>query len=93
MLDVGDVSVVMTGGTLQRETASLVGIHALDLVRQLNIRRGFFGAHGISLVLPLRVQDLDAASSPEWNDFEYYREMLAFSELSMWDEFLVAFIP
>jgi DeoR/GlpR family transcriptional regulator of sugar metabolism len=49
MLDVDGVSVVMTGGTLQRETASLVNIHALELVRQFNIRHGFFGAHGISL--------------------------------------------
>jgi len=42
--------------------------------------------------LPMRAQDLDEASSPEWNDFEYYREMLVFSRLTHWDEFLDAFV-
>jgi hypothetical protein len=53
----------------------------------------YHGAHGISIFLPMRVQDLDAASSPEWNDFDYYRNYLVFSELTQWDEFLEAFIP
>jgi hypothetical protein len=53
----------------------------------------YHGAHGISIFLPTRVQDLDAASSPEWNDFDYYRNYLVFSELTQWDEFLEAFIP
>jgi hypothetical protein len=52
----------------------------------------YHGAHGISIFLPMRVQDLDAASSPEWNDFEYYRDYLVFSRLTHWDEFLDAFV-
>lgn len=48
LMDAPDVKVVMTGGTLDRETASLVGTDGLDAIRSLNIRRGFFGAHGIS---------------------------------------------
>jgi hypothetical protein len=52
----------------------------------------YHGAHGISIFLPMRVQDLDAASSPG-NDFDYYRNYLAFSVLTHWDEFLEAFIP
>lgn len=52
----------------------------------------YHGAHGISIFLPMRAQDLDEASSPEWNDFEYYREMLVFSRLTHWDEFIEAFI-
>ncbi len=52
----------------------------------------YHGAHGISIFLPMRAQDLDEASSPEWNDFEYYREMLVFSRLTHWDEFIDAFI-
>jgi DeoR/GlpR family transcriptional regulator of sugar metabolism len=48
LMDAPDVTVVMTGGTLDRATASLVGAHGLDAVRPLHIRRGFFGAHGIT---------------------------------------------
>jgi DeoR/GlpR family transcriptional regulator of sugar metabolism len=39
----------MTGGTMRRETASLVGSDGLVLLRQYNIRLGFFGAHGITV--------------------------------------------
>ncbi len=49
LMDARDVTVIMTGGTLDRETASLVGVQGLDAIRLLNIQRGFFGAHGISL--------------------------------------------
>jgi hypothetical protein len=52
----------------------------------------YHDAHGISIFLPMQARDLDVASSPEWNDFEYYREMLVFSRLTHWDEFLDAFI-
>jgi DeoR/GlpR family transcriptional regulator of sugar metabolism len=47
LLDVPNATVVMPGGTLQRETVSLVGIDGLDFLRKFNIRKGFFGAHGI----------------------------------------------
>ena len=48
LLDAPGVNVVLLGGTLRRETASLVG-GGLDVLRQFNIQRGFFGAHGLSL--------------------------------------------
>lgn len=47
--DTTGVRLVMPGGTLQRETASLIGTDGLNLLRQYNIQKGFFGAHGISL--------------------------------------------
>ena len=43
------VRVVLTGGTLRRETDSLLGTEGLDLLRRFNLRTGIFGAHGISL--------------------------------------------
>jgi hypothetical protein len=52
----------------------------------------YHGAHGISIFLPMREQDLDYASTPEGSDFQYYREKLVFSRLTHWDEFLDAFI-
>jgi DeoR family transcriptional regulator of aga operon len=49
MLDALDVTVVMAGGRLRRDTASLVGTDGLEMLRKFNIQKGFFGAHGISL--------------------------------------------
>jgi len=49
LLEAPGISVVMPGGTLQRDTMSLVGIDGLALLQQFNIQKGFFGAHGLSL--------------------------------------------
>lgn len=43
------LTVVMPGGTLQNDTASLIGIDGLELLRKYNIQRGFFGAHGLAM--------------------------------------------
>jgi DeoR/GlpR family transcriptional regulator of sugar metabolism len=48
MLDAPGVSLVMTGGTLQRETVSLMGTDGLAVLSKYNIKTGFFGAHGLS---------------------------------------------
>ena len=49
LIDAPGVMVVLVGGALRRETASLVGGDAPEGLRRFNIRKGFFGAHGISL--------------------------------------------
>jgi DeoR family transcriptional regulator of aga operon len=49
MLDAPDVTVVMPGGTLRREMASLIGGNGLEAFRRFNIQMGFFGATGLSL--------------------------------------------
>ena len=54
-------------------------------------RQNLADAHGISIFLPATVEDLDDPST-DWNEFKYYREQLAFSRLTHWDEFLNAFI-
>ena len=48
MLDTTGVQVVLSGGRLQQETASLIGTTGLTWLEQYNIQLGFFGAHGIS---------------------------------------------
>jgi DeoR/GlpR family transcriptional regulator of sugar metabolism len=48
LLDVPGMMVVMPGGTVQRETVSLVGTDGLEFLHKFNIQKGFFGAHGIS---------------------------------------------
>ncbi len=49
MQDAAGIRVVIPGGTLQRETVSLIGLDGLEMLRKFNIQKGFFGAHGISL--------------------------------------------
>jgi DeoR family transcriptional regulator of aga operon len=49
MLDASGVTVVMPGGTLRRDTASLIGVENLEGIRKFNVQKGFFGAHGISI--------------------------------------------
>jgi DeoR/GlpR family transcriptional regulator of sugar metabolism len=48
LLDAGGVEVFVIGGRLRRDTASLVGTAGLDILRHVNLRRGFFGSHGIT---------------------------------------------
>jgi DeoR family transcriptional regulator of aga operon/DeoR family fructose operon transcriptional repressor len=49
LLDASGVEVFVIGGRLRRDTASLVGTAGLDILRHVNLRRGFFGSHGISV--------------------------------------------
>jgi DeoR/GlpR family transcriptional regulator of sugar metabolism len=48
-LDAPGVTVVMPGGVLRRDTASLVGADGLEMLRRFNVQTGFFGAHGITV--------------------------------------------
>lgn len=49
LLDAPGVTVVMAGGRLRRDTASLIGTDGLNILHQYNIQKGFFGAHGLTL--------------------------------------------
>lgn len=61
MLDASGVSVVMTGGSLQRDTASLMGTDGLAILHRYNIKTGFFGAHGLSF--PEGLTDVSAGEA------------------------------
>ena len=61
MLDATGVTVVMTGGTLQRETVSLMGLDGLAILRKYNLKTGFFGAHGLSF--PEGLTDVSAGEA------------------------------
>lgn len=49
LLDANGVHVVVVGGVLRRDTASLVGTAGLEMLAPYNIKKGFFGAHGLNL--------------------------------------------
>lgn len=53
MLGVSGVTVVMPGGTLHHDTASLIGEEGLAFLETFHIQKGFFGAHGLSLTAGL----------------------------------------
>lgn len=61
MLDAPGVTVVMTGGTLQRETVSLMGTDGQAILRKYNLKTGFFGAHGLSF--PEGLTDVSAGEA------------------------------
>lgn len=60
-LDAPGVSVVMPGGNLHPETASLIGTAGFEPLRRFNIQQGFFGAHGINL--PEGLTDVSAGEA------------------------------
>ena len=49
LLDAPGVAVVMPGGTVRRDMASLIGSNGLEMFKKFNIQKGFFGAHGLTL--------------------------------------------
>lgn len=60
LLGVPNLAVVMPGGTLHHDTASLIDPGGLALLRRYNIAKGFFGAHGLTLA-----DGLTDVSAPE----------------------------
>jgi DeoR/GlpR family transcriptional regulator of sugar metabolism len=69
MIDAPGVTVVMPGGTLRRDTASLVGTDGIEMLHKFNIQKGFFGAHGINF--PEGLTDVSA------NEAEVKRPLVA----------------
>ncbi|HSV86902.1 MAG TPA: DeoR/GlpR family DNA-binding transcription regulator [Levilinea sp.] len=61
LVDMPGITVVMSGGTLQRDTLSLVGVEGLELLHKYNIQKAFLGAHGISD--PEGLTDVSAAEA------------------------------
>jgi DeoR family transcriptional regulator of aga operon/DeoR family fructose operon transcriptional repressor len=61
LVDMPGITVVMSGGTLQRDTMSLVGVDGLELLRRYNIQKAFLGAHGLSD--PEGLTDVSAAEA------------------------------
>jgi len=55
-------------------------------------QKSYKDTYGIGIFWPQEVADLDEPSSPQWNDFDYYRNYLVFSQLTHWDEFLDAYV-
>lgn len=66
MRDAPGVNVVLTGGRMRPETASLVGSTEFAMLRNFNIQKGFFGAHGITIEDGLTDVNTDEAEVKGW---------------------------
>lgn len=93
MLDAPGVSVVMAGGRVRRDTASLVGGGGLDILRKFNIQKGFFGAHGITVQDGLTDVSADeAAVKRRWVGM--CRQVIAVLDATKWGKVgLLSFAP
>jgi DeoR/GlpR family transcriptional regulator of sugar metabolism len=89
MLDAPGVTVVMPGGTVRRDMASLTGGHGLEVYRQFNIYKGFFGATGISL--PEGLTDVSLGEADVKRPFvAMCREVVAVLDATKWGRVGVA---
>jgi DeoR/GlpR family transcriptional regulator of sugar metabolism len=83
LLDAPGVTVVMPGGQLRRETASLIGADGLEMLRKFNIQKGFFGAHGLSV--PEGLTDVSAAEAEVKRPLvQMCRQVIAVIDATKW---------
>jgi len=89
MLDAPGVTVVMPGGTLRRDMASLIGGNGLEPLREFNIQKGFFGAHGLSVPEGLTDVSLPEAEIKR-KLVAMCREVIAVVDSTKWGRFGLA---
>lgn len=89
LLDATNVDVVVIGGRLRRDTASLVGTSGLDLLNHINLRRGFFGSHGITVEEGLTDVSADEAELKR-PVVQVCREVIAVVDRTKWGRVGVA---
>jgi len=83
MLEAPGVTVVMTGGIVQRDTVSLMGTEGLAILRKYNIKTGFFGAHGLSF--PEGLTDVSAGEAEVKREVvSMCRQVIALIDASKW---------
>lgn len=74
---------ILTGGTLHRNTISLLGSDGLAILRKYNIKTGFFGAHGLSF--PEGLTDVSAGEAEVKRDVvAMCRQVVALIDATKW---------
>lgn len=93
MLDAPGVNLVMSGGQLRREMASLVGIDSFDALRKFNLQIGFFGAHGITVEDGLTDVSAEEAEVKQ-RLISMCRKVVAVLDATKWGRVgLISFVP
>jgi DeoR/GlpR family transcriptional regulator of sugar metabolism len=83
LINTHSITVVLAGGTLQRDTMSLVGPDGLDTLKKFNIQKGFFGAHGLDALAGLT--DVSAAEAEVKRQvIPLCREVIAVLDATKW---------
>ncbi len=78
------ITIVMPGGVVQNDTASLIGADGLAYLSKFNIQKGFFGSHGIAIregLTDISV-DISAAKQPIVG---MCRQVIAVVDATKWD--------
>ena len=78
------ITIVMPGGVVQNDTASLIGVDGLAYLSKFNIQKGFFGSHGIAIregLTDISV-DISAAKQPI---VSMCRQVIAVVDATKWD--------
>jgi DeoR/GlpR family transcriptional regulator of sugar metabolism len=91
--DAPGIRVVLLGGTLQRDTDSLVGLAGLAMLHKFNIQKGFFGAHGLNL--PEGLTDVSAEEAEVKREMgQMCRQVIALLDATKWGRVgLASFAP
>jgi len=89
LLGAAGVSVLVVGGALRRDTASLVGVDGLDILKRVNLSKGFFGSHGISTEEGLTDVSADEAEVKQVV-VQMVREVVAVVDRTKWGRVGVA---
>ena len=89
LMDAPHITVMVTGGILQRETAAFVGPYSQTMLDRVNIKTGFFGAHGIALAPGLTdvSSEIAAAKRPM---LDHCQQAIAVVDASKWGRIGVA---
>jgi len=83
LLDVPGVTVLMPGGFLRRDSASLTGPGGGEFVKQFNFQKGFFGAKGLTLEEGLTdVNSEEVVIKRDW--MLHARQVIAIVDSSKW---------
>jgi DeoR/GlpR family transcriptional regulator of sugar metabolism len=83
LLEAPGVTVLMPGGFLRRDSASLTGSEGGEFVKQFNFQKGFFGAKGLTLEEGLTdVNSDEVVVKREW--VGHTRRVIAIVDSSKW---------
>jgi DeoR family transcriptional regulator of aga operon/DeoR family fructose operon transcriptional repressor len=83
LLEAPGVTVLMPGGFMRRDSASLTGLGGSEFLKQFNFQKGFFGAKGLTLEDGLTdVNSDEVAVKRDW--VAYARRVIAIVDSSKW---------
>jgi DeoR/GlpR family transcriptional regulator of sugar metabolism len=83
LLEAPGVTILMPGGFLRRDSASLTGLEGSEFLKQFNFQKGFFGAKGLTLEDGLTdVNSDEVVVKRDW--VAHARQVIAIVDSSKW---------